>query len=405
MIFSLAWKNIWRNPLRSGVVMGAVATGIWALMFLMSFFQGMVDSYINGAIENKTSHLQIHDPQFIDNQDMKFFLKDFKYFQHKLDSTNLISAAAPRIISGGLIASAQGNRGVLIKAIDPEKESLTTSFQTKIKEGDYLDISRKNPILLSKGLGKKLGVGLQKHVVLSFQDSNGEFVSTRCRVVGWYDTHNVKLDDAIVYVRYQDFAPLTGLPENAFHELAIKLKDIQTIDSSQTLFKKIFPGTLIRNYKEIAPDLALYTGQVKIALTIILVIIMIALVFGIINTMLMAVLERQKELGMLLAIGMNRGKVFFMVMLETCLLGLFAAPIGLLLGHVTIISLAKNGLNMTQWSDALAQFGMESIVYPSLEAYLYRDIVIALIITAIVGGIYPAYKAIKTTPAAALRKI
>lgn len=405
MIVSLAWKNIWRNPLRSGVVMGAVATGIWALMFLMSFFQGMVDSYINTSIENKTSHLQIHHPEFIENQEIKFYLPDYTGFEKKLSGTSLVSTTSPRIITGGLIASATGNRGVQIKAIHPEKESVTTSFQKKVEEGDYLDVDKRNPILISKGLAKKLGVALQKHVVLSFQDAHGEFVSSRCKVVGWYNTHNVKLDDAIVYVRYNDFAPLSGLPERSFHEMAIKLHDINRIDSAQQLIKTILPEAQVRNYKEISPDLALYTSQVRIALIIILVIIMIALVFGIVNTMLMAVLERQKELGMLMAIGMNTWKVFFMVMLETCLLGLFAAPVGLLLGHFTILSLAKNGLDMTQWSDALAQFGMESIVYPSLDAYLYRDIVIALLITAIVGGIYPAYKAIKTTPAAALRKI
>lgn len=405
MIVSLAWKNIWRNPLRSAVVMGAVITGIWALMFLMSFFQGMVHSYINGAIENKTSHIQIHHKDFPENQDMKFFLEDYKKYEDKLQNTQWLSSASPRIICGGLIASAKGNRGVIIKAIDPEREEKTTSFRKNVEEGTYLDTDKRNPVLMSQGLGKKLGVSIGKHVVLSFQDASGEFVSTRCKVVGWYNTHNVKLDDAMVYVRYDDFLPITGLPDRAFNEMALKLTDIDLLDSAQQRFQSFFPDNLVRNYKEISPDLALYTGQVKIALTIILVIIMIALVFGIINTMLMAVLERQKELGMLMAIGMNRSKIFFMVMAETCILGLLAAPIGLILGHLTITSLAKNGLDMSQWSDALAQFGMESLIYPTLDTYLYRDIVIALLVTAILAGIYPAYKAIRTSPAAALRKI
>jgi putative ABC transport system permease protein len=404
MILRIAWKNVWRNPVRSGVVMAAIVVGIWSLMFLLSFFQGMVESYINTAIENKTSHIQLHDKNFVNDLEIQHALTDYEDKQKVLISTGFVESVCPRIIVSGLVASATGNRGALIKAIDPDMESQTTKFQNKVVEGVFLDTEKRNPLLMSKGMGKKLGISINQHVVLSFQDATGEIVSGRFRVVGWYDTRNTKLDDVVVYVRMNDLAPLTGLENRAYHEMAIKLTDINQLEKNQDSLEKMFPDILVRNYKEISPDLALYTGQVKIALTIIIVIIMIALLFGIINTMLMAVLERQKELGMLMAIGMNRYKVFMMVMTETLILCMIAAPAGLLMGHLTISGLSKTGIDMSTWSDALAQFGMAAIVYPTLDFALYGDIVTALIITALIAGIYPAIKAICTSPAKALRK-
>ncbi|MBK8079550.1 MAG: ABC transporter permease [Saprospiraceae bacterium] len=365
----------------------------------------MIKSYINTAIENKTSHVQIHDPKFLEDYEIQYALKNYTAFREKLKETGIVSASSPRIIVGGLIASASGNRGALIKAIDPALEIQTTGFDKKVVVGFYLNIEKRNPLLMSKGLGKKLGVSLHQHVVLSFQDTKGEFVSGRFKVVGWFDTRNVKTDDAMVYVRMADLTELTGLPVLSFHEMAVKFSDINFLDKGQKKLKEIFPNTIIRNYKEISPDLALYTGQIKIALTIIIIIIMIALLFGIINTMLMAVLERQKELGMLMAIGMNRLNIFGMIMTETLILCLFAAPLGVLLGHITVRSLAKTGIDLSIWSDALAQFGMDAIIFPYLDVFLYRDIVTALMITALVAGLYPAMRAVSTSPAAAMRKL
>ena len=132
---------------------------------------------------------------------------------------------------------------------------------------------------------------------------------------------------------------------------------------------------------------------------------MIALVFGILNTMLMAVLERFKELGMLMAVGMARIKVFGMVLLETIFIGILGAPIGLLLGWSTMFYYTQVGIDLSAYSEGLESFGYSSILYPYIENSTYWTIAVAVIITAFVGAIYPAWKAVKLKPVEALHKI
>ena len=127
--------------------------------------------------------------------------------------------------------------------------------------------------------------------------------------------------------------------------------------------------------------------------------------FGIVNTMLMTVLERFRELGMLMAIGMNKARVFSMIVLETLMLCLVAAPIGLLLGWATINYFGTNGLNLSAYSESVAQYGMSDMVYFGVDPIVYWQVPIGVVITALIAAIYPAIKAIRLRPVEAIRKI
>jgi len=405
MVIKLAWKNVWRNRVRSGVVMAAVATGIWAMMFILSFAQGMVSSYINMSIENRTSHIQIHHPEFIEDPEIHFKLNEDHISAKTLMELDEISLAGQRIVVQGLVSSAAGSQGAQIKGVSPEVEMDLTRLHKKIEEGEYLDADRRNPVIMGRGLGRKLGVSINQHVVLNFQGADGDFQSGRFRVVGWYSTGNSRADDMLVYARYDDLQRIAELESSQFHEIAINTVNLDEVRAIKQNLEESFPDVLIRTYYEISPDLAIYNEQIRASLMIVIVVIMLALLFGIINTMLMAVLERIREIGMLMAIGMNRLKLFAMIMMESVFMCVIAAPIGLLLGHGTIVILGRKGVDLSAWASGLEQFGMSTIIKPELETAVYFDIVTALVITAIVAGIYPAFKAIRLKPAVALRKI
>ena len=132
---------------------------------------------------------------------------------------------------------------------------------------------------------------------------------------------------------------------------------------------------------------------------------MLALIFGIINTMLMAVLERNRELGMLMAVGLNKGKVFSMIVLETLLLGIVAAPIGLLLAWLTITYFGEKGIDLGAFSASMEQFGLSTKVYTELPTKYYWSLAISVLVTALLASLYPAWKAIKLRPVEAIRKI
>jgi putative ABC transport system permease protein len=166
--------------------------------------------------------------------------------------------------------------------------------------------------------------------------------------------------------------------------------------------KAEFPDLLIENYKEISPDVNLYESQMGVITYVFVIIVMFALIFGIINAMLMAILERSRELGILMAVGLNKLKVFLMILIETVFIGLIAAPIGLLMGYFTVSYYGKVGIDMRE---SMEKIGLNEIIYTELDVGSYFIITVAVIITAVIASVYPALKAIKLKPVEAIYKI
>ena len=248
--------------------------------------------------------------------------------------------------------------------------------------------------------------------MLNFQDRGGSITAAAFRIVGIFDTDNNPFDLSHVFVRRNDLNSLL-IPaadsslavEGLAHEIALMVDDIRQVNLIAASLSSKFPNLKVQTYREISPDLELYEGQIKNISLIYLTVIMLALVFGIINTMLMAVLERIKELGMLMAIGMNKLRVFLMIVLESILLGLVAMPVGLLLGYITIEYVGANGIDMSMYAKGLESFGMSSIIYFELDPIVYLQVAVGVFLTAILASIYPALKAIRLKPVEALRTI
>jgi ABC-type lipoprotein release transport system permease subunit len=404
MIFKIAWLNIWRSPLRSFVVLGSVMIGVWALISLLSFSFGMIKSYVNNAIRIQTSHIQIHHPEFKEDQEVKYFMKNPADRLATIRQIEYVQAATARIVINGMLATSRGARGVAIRGVDPESEKTVTKFTEKITEGEYFAADKKNQILISKRLAKKLKIKLRKKVVLQFQDLKGDIVAGAFRIVGLFNTENTPFDEANVFVLRSDINRLLGNGDVA-HEIAIFLNDPEDLAPAQAALKAAFPNELVENYREISPDINLYESQIGVSATIFIFIFMLALIFGIINTMLMAVLERTRELGMLMSIGMNKLKVFGMVVFETIILGFIGAPIGLGLGWLTVQYFTDKGLDLSAFSGGMEQFGMSTIVYPALDTDIYIQLGLSVVVTAVLASIYPAFKAISLRPVEAIRKI
>ena len=405
MIPILAWRNIWRSRTRSFVVMGAVAIGIWALLFLLSFSEGMINSYIESSIENQTSHLQIHNKEFQKDKEVKYFIEDSENLMDRLSKNEGVEMATIRSLANGMIATAKGARGVAIKGVDPAQEALVTQLDDKIIDGAYFSDEGRNPIIIGQTLADKLKTKLRKKVVLTFQNAEGDQIQAAFRVSGIYTMGNSQLDQAFVYIRRSDLNRLLGV-ENGGHEIALLVNNFDKVhDFTADLQSKEDTAALaIEPYDVISPELSLFNEQMGMSTGIMTFIIMFALIFGIINTMLMAVLERTKELGMLMAIGMNKSKVFRTIVLETIMLAMVGAPVGMFLGWLTVFITSKSGIDLSMYQQGLDQFGFSGMVYPSLTPDTYVIVTIAIFFTALIAAIYPARRAIKLKPVEALRK-
>ena len=405
MLVKLAWRNIWRNKLRSLVVVISIGLGIWALLFLLSFNQGMIQNYIEDGINTQTSHLQVHNPKFIADKELKYFIENPENVSNALASDPAIDKFSSRILSTGMVASSKNGLGVNIMGIDVEAEKKISNLSERLIDGSYLPEGKKNAILIGAKTAEKLGVKIKSKVVLTFQDVNQEITSAAFRVFGIYETNNAKFDETNVFVRKKDLARLTNLPESTVHEFAVLVNDLSIIEETTQALQEKFPAQLVESYTTLSPDLALFESQSKLSLIIMTTIFMLALIFGIINTMLMAVLERMKELGMLMAIGMNKTKVFFMIVLETIMLAMIGGPIGMILAWLTIVMVGDKGFDLSAWGDGMKEFGIATIIYPTLSFSSYLVVGFAIMLTAVIASIYPARKAVKLKPVQALRTI
>jgi ABC-type lipoprotein release transport system permease subunit len=240
-------------------------------------------------------------------------------------------------------------------------------------------------------------------LTLTFLDRDNNQVGARFRIAGIYDIKNTMFELSTVFVRNSDLTRLTGLDSSACHQIVIRINDIGQTDDISAYFKEKLPDLEVMNWKEIQPDLAMLTDYVHQIYAIFMVIILAALGFGIVNTMLMVVLERTKELGMLTAIGMNKKKVFSMIMLESVFLSLIGGIAGMFTGWLTVLLTSKNGINFLQYAEGMEAYGYSAHVFPEIGIGLLLMGTVLIILTGIIASVYPALKALKLNPVEAIR--
>ena len=404
MLFKVAWRNIWRNKIRSIVVIASVAIGLFAGMFMMAFFWGLVKQEINSTIETQLSHIQFHNPAFTDDKGVNDTIKNSHSVIEKLKKDANVKAASGRLITTGMISSSSTALGVEIHGIVPSDEKTVSSIYNDIVEGVYFTGIKKNEIVIGKKLAEKLSIKLHSKIVLTFQSNNGDLTAGSFRVAGIFRSRNSAFDESTVFTNFNELGQLLGTGAGV-HEIAVVLKDDQKTASVTGEFKKQYPTLLVQTWIELSPEMAMLTSTFDMLMYIIIGVILLALMFGIINTMLMAVLERQREFGVLMAIGMNKPKVFFMVVLESVMLTCVGIPAGILLVIGVVNYLSKHGIDLSAFSQALSQFGFSNIIYPELQTSVFLPITLMTALTAVLSSIYPAIKALKFKPAVAIHKI
>jgi len=405
MMLKVAWRNVWRNKVRSLIVVLAVGLGLWAGIFTASFMYGVSQQRLKNIVNAQLSHIQMHHPAFTDDMDPAYRIAGGENILRVLRKDARVKSTCGRAIATGMVASPRGSGGVLIRGISPQEEAQVTNIHEKLQQGSYFDsTSRKNQILIGQNLADKLQVGLKKKVNLTIQNLSGDFVSESYVIAGIFKTNSAKYDEGNVFVRRDTLANMLG-DAQAMHEIAVLLRDADAVDLCEAEFKRAHPELAVESWKELAPELNYINQIMDEYLRIFMSIILLAMAFGIINTMLMAVMERTREIGVLMAIGMNKARVFFMILLETVFLTLTGVPVGLLLSFLTIRYFSRTGVDLSLFSKGLANFDVETVVYPSLDTSFYPMLILMAAITALLSAVYPAYKALKLNPSTAIRAI
>jgi len=298
----------------------------------------------------------------------------------------------------------QGVKKEAIKSLESIKDERFFTeklFKSKLKTiFSKKELAKLQPQLVSLAKTYKI----KTKIVCSFLKSNGEIGYQSYKVTGIYKTSNTAFDQLSAFVRIDNLTQVLGIGADQYHEINIILNNPdETLRPFDETLKEKFPKLSSMTWKQLAPDAGMSSDFMELYYYIIMGIIFFALAFGIINTMLMSILERIKELGMLMAIGMNKKRVFRMIMLETIFLTLTGAIVGMVIGWILIEITGKTGLNFSSVSEGFEAIGWAAKVYPTIQLSFFFGVSLMVIGISILSSIIPARKALKLKPVEAIR--
>ena len=403
MLLKLAWKNVWRNRLRSGIMVAAMVFGLLGVILMVGFVKAWADNMLENAIKYQTAHLQVHNPDFLVNEELGAWLPAADAVAAEIRAIPGVKGVTVRHVVDGMLASAASTRGVRINGIIAADEAVVTYLAGSLVEGGMLPEKGRNPILVSRRSADKLNLRLKSKVVLTFSDLKGEVAGAAFRVCGIFKTPSTGFDEGNVFVRRTDLIGYTGLDQS--HEIAIRLEDGDAIDTfKQQVTAVVAERGVVQDWGEIQPVLAAMQGTMAIANAIIIGVFVTALGFGIINIMLMSVFERTREFAMLMAVGMTGGKVLQLVVMESLMLGGVGSALGLTASILMIAITGTIGLPFGRMAEGLGAFGLDAVLYPEVTVTTYLGTFAVLLVTSVLAALYPARQILKKRLSEALQE-
>ncbi len=403
MSLRIAWRNVWRNPRRSAVLVTAVAVGIAGALIAMAFNYGMVVQMVETAIGTELGHLQIHAQGYDASPELRVRMRDGgKRSGQILEGDRDVQAFARRVRGEGLVTSAQASVGVRVVGVEPENESDISIVADSMTSGRYLD-GTKRRVIIGERLARRLHVEVGDKIVLSVTDMSGDITGAGVRVGGIFHTPSAVLDSGTLFLPLGESQALLAL-EGAISEIVIVGKDGTSVDQLRDSLASSLAGLEVRSWKELQPVLDYMVTVFDQMGYIIYGAVFIAMLFGIANVLLMTIYERVREIGILMAIGMPRSRLAMSIVYESLIVTLMGLAIGFGLALAVLAGL-QEGIDLSSFSAGLESFGVGQRIKPVLRT---EDFVVPTVVAFLTAGVasgWPAYRATQFRPAEAVRHV
>ena len=399
----MAWRNLWRNYRRTLIMLLAIAVGAWAMIFLTAILRGMVDDMVKQGIRALPGHVQIHARDYRDDPSVNHGIAaPGEALLNVLNGGN-VKAWTGRVKVPAMISSEYDNRGITLLGVDAAGE-IALGFDTaSVIEGRWLNGVDDEGIVIGRKLMQRLETGLGKRIVVMSQDPDNDIAERGFRIVGVYTAEMESIEDGMVYAGIGVVQEMLGIRTD-ISEIAVLGFDYQSPDALVSQLRSAAPATLeVLSWLELDPYLATMMKVMNGFVLVWMVVVFLALSFGLVNTLMMAVFERVREIGLMQALGMRPSAIVVQILLESLVLLLLGLLLGNLLAVATIVPL-KGGIDISVVSQGMEMMGASSVLYPVL---LWPDVLLANAVVIVLGVLtssLPAWRAAQYRPVRALTK-
>ena len=399
----LAWRNLWRNRRRTAIMLLAIATGAWAMIFMTALMRGMVDQMVEDGIDALPGYVQVHHPRYRDDPNIENSLTEpGAAFRAAMDSPE-VRGWTSRVRVPAMVSSARDSRGVTLLGVDPGGEIAVGFDPASVIAGRFLDGPDDGGVVVGRKLLERLETDLGKRVVIMSQGPDNTVADRGFRVVGVYRAQLEALEETFVYAGRDT---VQAMLENGdrISEIAVTGYDYRAMER---LLERV--RAAVEPEAEVLPWTALdpYLGSMMTVMDgfvlVWIIVIFLALSFGLVNTLMMAVFERIREFGLMQALGMKPAAILWQVLLES----LFLLALGLALGNLlAIVSVwpLRDGLDLTIVGEGMEWFGAASVLYPALKL---NDLLLAdavVVVLGILTSLMPAWRASRYRPVEAIAR-
>ena len=406
----MAWRNIWRNPRRSILTMTAIAFACLLLVFMLSFQFGSYDTMINSAVKIHTGHLQVQAKGYQDKRTMRLVVPDPGAIGSILEKTPGIDAYTYRANAFSLVSSEERTYGIVVIGIDPAREANVSTLKKVIRQGSYLSEGDTNQALLGELLAKNLQVGLGDELVVIGQGRDGSVAATVVEVKGTYNSGQDEFDRSSIHIPLKHFQDVYAM-RGGVHEVVALGKSLGAIPAIRKTVEDTIENDDPKNLLVVLDWIDLMPGLIEgikldlISGLILYCILILVVAFSILNTFLMAVFERTKEFGVMMAIGTTPRRLTKLLLLESITMTVIGIVVGIIAGCLVTWYFQVHGIAISGMSEVLRQFGIPERMYPQLS-FLSVTIgpTLVLFITSLTA-LYPALRVRRLRPVEALASV
>jgi ABC-type lipoprotein release transport system permease subunit len=405
ILLRLAWRNLWRNHRRTLIMLLAIVLGTWAMIFMTALMRGMVSQMVADGISVLPGHVQVHHPDYRDDPSIANLIAiSDEELSERFGSSADFLAWATRIRVPAVITSEYESRGVTLLGVDPLQERGLTFVDYDAVEGRFLESADDTGVVIGRKLATTLNTKVGKRIVLMSQDPENEIADRGFRVVGLFDANVQAYEEAYVFAGKTTIQKMLRVGDQV-SELFVLGDDFRDVEAEYNKTVELIDGRAeVKRWIELDAYLGTMLSVMDGFVLVWIIVIFLALSFGLVNTLVMAVFERVREIGLMLALGMRPIYILGQIIVESLLLLAIGLAIGTVLAWAAVQPM-KDGVDLSIVGEGMEMWGMSSVLYPEL---LLSDVILANVVVLVLGflaSLSPAWRAAQYEPIEAITKV